>query len=89
MQNTPAGAILRPMLPLAEQRKLDLETIAALEAEIAAEREEYTRKLHIESERTPSEGAPRPAPKPKTKSADCEPENTPAGAILGPMLRKR
>ena len=35
-QNTPAGAILRPMLPLAEQRRRDLEQIKRLDDERAS-----------------------------------------------------
>ena len=36
-QNDAAGQILRPMLPLAEQRKRDLKVVEALEADRAAE----------------------------------------------------
>jgi hypothetical protein len=36
-QNSPAGQILRPMMPLAERRKRDVEQIAELEDEREAE----------------------------------------------------
>ena len=36
-QNTPAGQILRPMMPLAEQRERDLKLLEEIEAERAAE----------------------------------------------------
>jgi hypothetical protein len=38
-ENSPAGAILRPMMPLAERRKRDMEQIAELDAEREAEDE--------------------------------------------------
>jgi hypothetical protein len=88
-QNTPGGAILRPMLRLAEQRKRDLERCAELEAERDAARAESVRKRHIESQRTPSAAPARPAPKRKRTESTDEAQNTPAGAILRPMLQKR
>jgi hypothetical protein len=44
---------------------------------------------HIESERTPSAAPARPAPKRKRAEPVDEAQNSPAGAILRPMLRKR
>ncbi|MEY2417418.1 MAG: hypothetical protein QOG90_98 [Actinomycetota bacterium] len=86
-QNSPAGAILRPMMPLAERRKRDMETIAELEAEREAESGKRAQTRHIESAITPQNARPTP-PKPKTPpAADDDADNTPAGAILRPMMQ--
>ncbi|MEY2473153.1 MAG: hypothetical protein QOK28_2482 [Actinomycetota bacterium] len=88
-QNSAAGAILRPMMPLAERRKRDMETIAELEAEREAESGKRTQTRHIEAAITPQKPTATP-PKRETPPAVDEAddaENTAAGAILRPMMQ--